>query len=645
MCGIGGIITRKADARLPETGAAMLRRLAHRGPDDDGYLAYSRAGLRAGHGRPDAAATAEVLLLHRRLSIIDLTETGSQPMSSPDGRYHITFNGEIYNYIELREELVAAGFTFRGSSDTEVLLAALAHWGVEALPRLIGMFAFALLDVQQRTVLLARDGFGIKPLYYSEMPGQIAFASEMKALLEAPGLSRRVRPESLCYYLATGDTDYGGQTMFAGIARLPAAHYLVIHLDGADGPTCSPPQQYWRIDAQRTLDISFEEAARTMRDLFMDSIRLHMRSDVPVGTALSGGIDSSAIALVLRAIGGKHLDFHSFSFIAKDPAVCEERWVDLAAAASGATVHKIHIQPEELAADLDDLIWTQDEPFGSTSIYAQYRVFRASQEAGVKVLIDGQGADELLAGYQGSLMARLRSLLGQRQYGSASRYMYQLMRRRRVSPHTLLRTLTTDALGQWLEPMAQRGWRKRVAQSGVDMQWLDRQGVAVDEMRPQVAWPTLKAALRDALEQSPLPALLRYEDRNSMAFGVESRVPFLTPQLAQFTASLPEEYIIDATTTRKSIFRAAMRGIVPDQILDRQDKIGFATPEASWFKVMKPWVKKIVGSGMATEIPAINQAGVIRQTQAILDGSQRFDWRVWRWINLIRWSEKMGVEY
>src|SRR5262245_40312187 len=291
MCGIAGIVTQKPGARAA-CAPAVLQCLRHRGPDDQGWLRFAAGKVEIGREWTEPLREPEVLLLHRRLSILDTTKSGWQPMGTPDGRYYVVYNGEIYNYKELRQELELAGHSFKSQSDTEVLLAAYAEWGKAALTRFIGMFAFALLDTERRTLLLARDFFGIKPLYYSSQDGAFVFGSEIKALLTfgLPGLE--ADPERLFLYLRYGITDSGSQTLFSRVQQLPVGHYLEISLDSGD----SKGQCYWQPE-DKELDISFDEAAERVRELFLRSVELHLRSDVAVGAALSGGIDSSAIVM------------------------------------------------------------------------------------------------------------------------------------------------------------------------------------------------------------------------------------------------------------------------------------------------------------------------------------------------------------
>ncbi len=621
MCGIAGKVCSDAEHAGAESAVrAMSATLAHRGPDDEGC--YAAGPLRLGH---------------RRLAILDISPAGHQPMATPDGRFQLTFNGEIYNYLELRDELSRHGCVFRSLTDTEVLLHALVHWGPAALRRLVGMFAFALLDTERRTLLMARDFFGIKPLYYVRTDRLFAFASEIKSLLKLPGVRRHAQPQRLFEYLRFGRTDDGGRTLFADIRQLPAGHCLTVSLDEPHG---AEPVRYWNLNVRERIDVSLDEAADRVRTLFLDSIRLHLRSDVPVGAALSGGIDSSSILAAMRCVA-PHAELHAFSYIAADPELNEERWVDVAGAAAGARVHKIHAVPDELLADLDALIYAQDEPFGSTSIYAQYRVFRAARAAGVTVMLDGQGADELFAGYGMYRAGRLASMLRGGRWSAALRFarghpgMLSLVLQalHRLAPRRIAE-FAYRAFVWRSAPWLKRGW---FAARGVD-------GPATSPARRGSA-DCLRAQLYETLFASSIPMLLRYEDRNSMAASIESRVPFLTPALAEYVLRLPESYLLADDGTTKTVFRRAMRGIAPDAILDRRDKIGFATPEQSWLTTLRPWVTATLVSDRARAIAAVDHAAIRSDWEQVLSGRQPFDFRVWRWVNLIRWADRFDVEF
>lgn len=640
MCGIAGIVSPQNPDLLRKWLTVPLQSLRHRGPDDHGWLAVTPTSLCTGREGTLLPADVQAVLMHRRLSILDLSPAGWQPMATLDDRWAIVFNGEIYNYLELREQLSRQGCVFRSQSDTEVLLQALVHWGPAALGRFVGMFALGLLDIHKRTLLLARDFFGIKPLYYAHRGATFAFASEIKPLLHLPFVGRSVHPQRLYEYLCLSRTDHDDGTLLDDIHQLPAAHYLCLSLDHPDQ---FETIRWWQLDLREKLDLSFEEAAGRLRELFLKSVRLHLRSDVPVGAALSGGIDSSAIVNAMRAIEPK-ADLHAFSYIADDPALCEERWIDQAAQQAGAIVHKVRPLPGELVDDLDELVATQEEPFGSTSIYAQYRVFRAAQSAGIKVMLDGQGADEMLAGYRPYLSARVASLLAR---GNLLEVVRLLWRARSLPETGSLWRLLLHA-GRMLVPSRCLGLAERLMGRWLMPSWLNRswfleRGVQVMPLRAWDSNDFLREQLRRTLTTTSLPMLLRYEDRNSMASSIESRVPFLTPELASFVLRLPEEYLIGRDGTSKNVFRRAMRGLVPDAILDRRDKIGFATPEQRWLTTLRPWVEKTLASERAQAVTALNLPVVRAQWQAVLAGKRGFDSRVWRWVNLIRWVERFDI--
>lgn len=640
MCGIAGFVSGTRSIALQRV-PAVLERLRHRGPDDSGWLKYSQGGLRAGRDWNAGEKTScDVLLLHQRLSIVDLTAAGRQPMSSPDGRYHLVYNGEIYNYLELRAELQRLGHKFHTHTDSEVLLAAYAEWGSGALLRFVGMFAFAILDVERRSLFLARDFFGIKPLYYVASDEYFAFASEIGALLELTGKSRKINPSALLLYLRHGLSDQGNTTLFSGVNQLPAAHCMEVALGAT---AAAEPVRYWSPQLSRS-ELSFDEAAQRLRHLFLESVRLHLRSDVPLGTSLSGGIDSSAIVAAMRC-ADPSLEIHAFSYIADDPALSEEPWVDLMAHHAGAKVQKLRPTPNDLERDFDALIRAQEEPFGSTSIYAGRRVFGQAQRTGIKVMLNGQGGDELLGGYRYYLGARFASLLRRRRYWDA----LQLLRSAAALPDSgifwiLLCTADYMVPREWQKPFRAL-LAKEFTPRWVNAGWFRQYGAENGHTNYCPEPDVLRATLLRTLSDTSLPHLLRYEDRNSMAFSIECRVPFLTVQLAEFALSLPEHYIISLDGTSKAVFRSAMRGIVPDAILDRRDKIGFNTPERKWLSAMNTWAQAILHSEVAAGMPFLDRPAMDREWNAIIRGRQTFDNRIWRWLNVIRWSQQFDIDY
>jgi asparagine synthase (glutamine-hydrolysing) len=639
MCGIAGMVLRPGRPVDWTVVERILDRLAHRGPDDQGWLTSDGNTVRRGRARSTELA-AEAVLLHRRLAILDLSKAGWQPMSSADGRYHLTFNGEIYNFLELRAELAAHGHRFHSGTDTEVLLAAFATWGVDAFRRFIGMFALGLVDLRERTMLLVRDFFGIKPLYYAEYQDGLAFASEMKALLELPGVHRQVNAQRLYDYLRFGLTDHGTDTLLASIKQVPAAHYLTISLDWKQPPALT---RYWTPGLAKRSTLTFNDAAEQLRELFLQSIRFHLRSDVPIGAALSGGIDSSAIVMAMRMVE-PGLDLRTYSFIADDPALSEERWVDIVGAAAGARVHKTRANASQMVAGLRELIRVQDEPFGGSSIYAQNRVFQAASADGIKVMLDGQGADEILGGYRYFIAARLVTLWRQRRFAEARRLIGATHRLPGMSRLGLLLRAADYVIPPQLQGSVRRLIGRDLLPGWLRPEWFAERGVIPPVLCYSQSEEVLHDHLRRTLTSSSLPHLLRYEDRNSMAYSIESRVPFLTPELVDFTLSLPEDYLISPSGQSKAVFRQAMRGIVPDPILDRKDKIGFATPQQSWLMRADDWVNSVLDSETARSMPPLNTDAMRREWNAARRGAME-PTRVWQWLNLIDWSAQVGAEY
>ncbi len=619
----------------------MMERLRHRGPDDFGYAAYSKGEVHLGRDGVGCVINPEVVLFHRRLSILDLSETGWQPMGTSDERYFIVYNGEIYNYVELRAELEDLGYRFKSRSDTEVLLLAYSCWGLEAFTRFTGMFALAILDTQERKLILARDCFGIKPLYYTWGSESFVFASELKVLLEANLVRKRINPTRLYEYLRYGISDYGSDTLLSGVFQVPSGHYVEISLEG---PLQARTVCYWEPGEAERLDISFDDAAKHLRDLFLKNIRLHLRSDVPVGAALSGGIDSSSIVMGMRHLETK-LDLHAFSYVAHDESLSEEKWIDVVGKASGAHVHKVRVNSDNLREDFDSLVDSQDEPFGSTSIYAQYCVFREAQRNGIKVMLDGQGADEILGGYRSYMAARLASLVRQNHWQQATEFLLSCSRLPNNNKFSLIMRAADYLFPPFASKPLRRAVGKDVAPTWVNKAWFCSHGVEPKSFNHSHTTDILRESLWKDLTKTSLPALLRYEDRNSMAFSIESRVPFLTPDLVNFVLSLPEEYLIHSDGTAKAVFRAAMRGIVPDCILNRRDKIGFQTPEHRWLTCLASWVQNVLNGTPSDRIPALNLEQVKCDWHDMRQRPERFDSRAWRWVNLIQWTNRFDVSY
>lgn len=632
MCGFIAIVNKK---KLPIEVGKYLDIINHRGPDDRGWLGLD--GGRIDSGKDNIVLTSQIILGHVRLAILDLTQAGWQPMSSGDCQYSIVFNGEIYNFVELRKELEAIGHRFQSDSDTEILLHALIEWGQAVIPRLRGMFAFVFINNQTGETLVARDFFGIKPLYWCHWDGGVAFASEAEPLLALPGVRRHYSNQAAYEYLLVGASDHGEQSLYDDLKHIPAACYAKFNATEKNIPEVKPIR-YWKIDLSKQIRPSFPEAVKRVRELFLESVSLHMRSDVPVGAALSGGVDSSAIVCAIRHLFPDH-QIHTFSFIAEDEGLSEEKWVDIVNEYAGCIGHKVYASKNDLINDLDDLIHTQGEPFGSTSIYAQYKVFGKVGQQGIKVCLDGQGADEMLAGYVTYQGSRLASLISSYKLLDAFRFLRASVR----WPGRSYKNIMFMA-GREILPNSLRWIGRRLISKGVPPHWISKEWISKNHVNPRppllngsYGKESLRSRLLETLCETSIPHLLRYEDRNSMRFSVESRVPFLHVDLVEYLYSLPEEYLISNDGCSKYVFREAMRGIVPDAILDRRDKVGFATPEKTWLAQMNEWVERQFA--IADTVDCFNSDGLKDEWSNVMSGKTAFNFKCWRWLNFLAWEK------
>ncbi len=643
MCGFVGIVSRDGSCLDSDVLRTMSYAIRHRGPDDVGYLGLTPDAQARVSRDPADLAGVWLGLAHRRLSILDLSRDAWQPMAAADGHYWIVYNGEVYNYIELRRELETLGYRFRSRSDTEVVLNAYIAWGTQAFTRFVGMFALVILDLPRSRLVLARDHFGIKPLYYTINNRVLAFASEIKALLHAPGVSRAADAQMVFDYLRYVRNDHGSATFFQAVKQVPPAHGVEIRLDRLDG---IEPQCYWQLDLSQENETSYAQAGETLRGMLLDSVRLHLRSDVPVGAALSGGIDSSAVVACMRRVE-PDIRLHTFSYIPHEPGSGEDKWATEVGRAARAVLHKTQSSAQGLVADLNRLVYIQDQPVGSTNMYAQYLVYRLARQKGIKVVLDGQGADELLGGYAHFYLHRVQTLIRQARFRDLLRFLTQASR---VQPQFRgSRLLLRAAIGMLPTEIAGFvkglcGWES--VPRWINSRWVRRQQVKDDTpYRNGRRSSSLKAALQCSLMLESLPMLLRWQDRNSMAHSVESRVPFLTPQIAQYLLSLPDHYLISMDGTRKSVLRSAMRGIVPDSVLTRLDKVAFGSPLTAWVRQLAPWIGRVVHNGILDTIPAL-EAPVVKAVCAdVLEGRRFNEYVIWRWISLIKWVECFGVQF
>jgi asparagine synthase (glutamine-hydrolysing) len=577
MCGILGIASLAAPA-VPRLlhGRDLL---AHRGPDGAGIWVSS------------AGPQVHIALAHRRLSILDLSDRGSQPLmldrqgrtvhgeqlSPEDVRAVLVFNGEIYNYVELRDELTRRGHRVRSSGDTEVLLRAYVEWGDGCFARLNGMFALAIWDPDRAELICARDRFGEKPFYYVAPRGRgyFAFASEVKALVGAGLCDPELEPELVYRYFRLNEQAALPRTIWRGVERLLPASVLKVKITPHGVETST--SRYWELVPTPWAGRRIDEAVARFRELFARSVRMRLRSDVPVGTSLSGGIDSSSVVCQVHALGAA-AGQKAFTARMVDPRLDESRYVDIVLARTGIPGASTTPTGEVFLEELDRLAYHQEEPFPTTSIFASYLVYRLARDEGITVLLDGQGADELLAGYAHYPAAVLAELARRGRLVEWWRERRALRQRMGLDPVPL-----PAMLYHWLAGRRRDG---TVVDTGNDVAFLspDVRRAFADLSRHHVVpvSASLEERLRADLTLGHLQELLRYADRNSMAFSREVRLPFLDHELVEFVSGLPRELLYWRGETKR-LLRRAMRGLVPDEVLDRGDKIGFEAPWMQWW--------------------------------------------------------------
>ncbi|HET9526935.1 MAG TPA: asparagine synthase (glutamine-hydrolyzing) [Pyrinomonadaceae bacterium] len=605
MCGIFGIWNLDGEA-VDVTGVQhATTAIRHRGPDDEGYLLVdTQSGRTRSCGGPDTDYRLSLpdLSQHksdyfdlafgfRRLAILDLSPGGHQPMSSHDGRFWIIFNGEIYNYRELRDELSTHGHRFQTTSDTEVILAAYQQWGESCVEHFNGMFALAIWDSTTRSIFVARDRFGEKPFYYVYIPQRLfAFASEMKALWAAGVAGRAIHEETLALFTQHSQVEIGEQTIYEGILRLPQAHCLTLSPGGR-----LQKRRYWDIDPRVRIDgWSDERYTETFREHFTNSVSLRLRADVPVGSSLSGGLDSSTVVSVINRLLPDGAVQKTFSARFDDPARDEGKWMDLVTKSNRVERHDVWPTAERFFEGLSDLFWHQEEPFSSASVYAQWSVMRLAKENGVTVLLDGQGADEMLAGYHSYFDVMTDDLLNSFDLRGYLKFRRDCIALHGIAPGSFRRALsqkTPEAVKRVLKKGLQLV--RTLPQVEPAEPVYSREYAKVSSLRKHLWWNTTRAGLVE---------LLRYADRNSMAHSREVRLPFLDHNLVEFVFKLPDRLLTRDGWT-KWIIREAFRGIVPQEISDRVDKLGYMPPQQKWLgglawqDVMMDQLQKVTSQG------------------------------------------------
>ena len=597
MCGLAGVVDLDRPAER-QTVEQMLNDLSHRGPDGRGVFADDG-----------------VCLGHLRLAIIDLSDAGLQPMR--DGELQLLHNGEIYNYIELREELSAKGHAFATATDSEVILAAYREWGERCIERFNGMWAFVIWDGALRTLFASRDRLGVKPFYYRLEGDRFAFASEPSTLRTSCANLRAVSE-----YIEHGFLDQGDETFFSGVARLPAAHSLTF------GPGGLRVWRYWTLEP----DEHPSDPTAAVRETFLDAIRLELRSDVPVGTCLSGGIDSSSIAVAVAYHGHEHQKTVTAYF--DDPGFDERRYARAVVESTGAEAHWVTFDADDLVNDLPTIVDAQGEPFGSTSICAGWYVMREAKRAGLTVMLDGQGGDEILGGYRASFGYRLSDLLRAGRIAEATRELRAFASVH--GPRWAVVALATPHVSERVRLSA----RSRLRGSSTLLAPALRDAATTADGDGALFPDRLRRQLQMLLTQRGLPELLRYEDRNSMAHSLEARVPLLDHRLVELAFSLPGAELIRRGET-KSVLRRALADLLPPTVAGRRDKLGFVTPESRFLRgALGNLAADVFASQSFRQRGFIDAEAATRRLRRHRAGDLRAGMELWRALNLELWARR-----
>lgn len=612
MCGINGRINFQNRNYSDADIRPMMDKMHHRGPDDTGT--YFAPGLSFGFVR---------------LSIIDLSPAGHQPFQSPDNRYTMVFNGEIFNYVELREELTSLGHEFLTKTDTEVLLHAYMEWGEEMLPKLNGMWALAIHDREKNEIFGARDRYGIKPYYYSIIDNELIFSSEIQSILEVSPKKKEAEESVLLDYLLFNRTEQSENTFFKGIHKLMHGHCFTLRLNSSEKPVLNPVKWY-DIEKEVAKAKGFEKA-ESYREAFNEAVKLRLRSDVPLGVCLSGGLDSSAIASVIMDDFGK-LDLNTFSAV-YDASFSgdESKFIKLYEDKPGDR-HYITPSAESLLEDLDRFVECHGEPLPSTGPYAQFKVMELAHK-NVVVTIDGQGADEQLAGYHYFFGFYYKDLLKR---GKIGRLLKEMLAYTRI--HKSLFAFKTFAF--FLLPAGLRIKLKANNLSYLNKGFVQKYGgqsVVADNLYGS---GSLRASLLNHFEYK-LEHLLKWEDRNSMYFSLEARVPFLDYRLVERTLATQSDEIIKNGWT-KHILRESMKNALPEAIRMRVDKNGFMTPQDEWFRTPK-WqekIRSIIESDSFAKRGLFNVDSVQSLYRSHLKGEIQIAKEIWKWVHTELWLRK-----
>ncbi len=647
MCGIAGIVNLEGVNTLELHKMSAV--LQHRGPDDEGFLLLDAknkiqylngndtiaqlSGLSHIQDTAYKIQDTKLGLLHRRLSILDLSPAGHQPMGYADGKYQLVFNGEIYNYKELKVELKTLGYSFTSDSDTEVILAAYQQWGKACVNKFIGMWAIALLDVEKQQLFLSRDRFGIKPLYYTSAQNKFAFASEIKALLSLDFIEPEANMNSVFEYVCFGATADPSSNLFKQIKPLAPGHNMVLNLNTLSTEISC----YYNLEKNiEAYNLPSDGAIqKTFEEILDNSINIHLRADVPVGSTLSGGLDSSTlVAMASRKMQGN--TFKTFTAAYHEKDIDESDFArKVIESQQNIDGHFTYPNANTYWQDIDKLIWHQDLPINSTSMFAQWEVMKLAKQQNIKVLLDGQGADEILGGYYNFAGLYLIEKL---KHGNIPSFFTEKKElKNKFAPNI------NNALGRaayyYLPEFVQRNIRAK-KRLGMGFITADYQQKLNNIDVPARGGRTFKEQSLLST-QFGLQDLLRYEDRNSMAFSIESRVPFLDHHLVEFSIALNNDWKIKNGWT-KYILRKTAEPLLDREVVWRKYKMGFLTPQKLWKLQSKKELDTFVNE---VNMPAfLDKNYLLKLNNADINDSSHLS-EFWKMVSFLKWTQIFKVRF
>ncbi len=593
MCGIFGIVRQDGGKPDEDVVRSATDSMVHRGPDASGYFFFNN-----------------VAIGNRRLAIFDIDTRADQPMHF-EGLV-ITFNGALYNYLELREQLKGKGYNFKTNSDTEVVLAAYKHWGERCVSRFNGMWSFAILDPTKQLLFCSRDRFGIKPFFYTEFDKKLIFASEIKALAKVPGWKPSLNRTTAAAYLNEGLHFQGKETLYQHVFSLSAGCNLTINL--SDGQFVI--NSYFNLENFKVdTTMKFSKAKDQFRSLLKSSVEMHSRSDVSYGAAISGGLDSTSLVAILSEQKNGDKKLNTISYSSSVPEFDESKYAKLVVEKFNTNAHWTSADFKQTMEYMDEVIHAHDGPLLSASLIAQYLVFKKAKEQGIKVMIDGQGADELMAGYGTYYSSYLLYVIRNNPW-SFPYEAIEVLRKHSISFEKIKKVLSINKSNPNffnfekgptnLVPPDFLGYEKYMMTVGI------------------------------------LPYLLQYEDRNSMAHGVESRVPFLDHRLVEFCLKLPPSFKIK-NGVRKRLLRESMKAELPKEIYNRYDKMGFSTPQTVWMSENPDYFLGHLEKYCADYPKLINKNILTYAKEGLSNKSVEVCNLVWRTCSFFRWVEINGV--